>query len=86
MLNERFCSICEKYIRFNNQFSQHLIFCDYTHEKKSLRFIFYDTYLKENEIDNLRRYVEDEKNENKALQSFMNDFKIKKIYNTRRKS
>ena len=46
MSNERFCSICEKYIRFNNEFNQYLIFCDYTHEKKSSRLIFHNTYLK----------------------------------------
>ena len=78
MSNERFCSICEKYIRFNNIFSQHLIFCDYAHEKKSSRFIFHDTYLKENKIENLQQYIEDQKNENKVLQSFMNDFKTLK--------
>ena len=78
MLNERFCSICEEYIRFNNEFSRHLIFCDYAHEKKSLHFIFYDTYLKEIEIENLRRHVEDEKNENKVLRLFMNDLRTLK--------
>ena len=74
MSNERFYSICEKYIKFNNKFNRFLIFYDYAHEKKSSHFIFYDTYLKENEIENLRRYVEDEKNKNKILQLFMNDF------------
>ena len=78
MSNERFCSICEKYIRFNNEFNRHLISCDYAHEKKSSRFIFHDIYLKENEIENLSWHVENEKNENKALQSFMNDFRILK--------
>ena len=78
MSNEHFCSICEKYIRFNNELSQYLIFCNYTHEKKSSRFIFHDTYLKENEIENLRRYVEDERNENKILRLFINDFRILK--------
>ena len=83
MSNKRFCSVCKKYIRFNNEFSQHLISCNYAHEKKSLRFIFHDTYLKKNEIENLRRHVEDEKNKNKILQSFMNNFKIlKKIQYT----
>ena len=86
MSNERFCSICEKYIRFNNKFSRYLISCDYAHKKKSSRFIFHDIYLKENKIEDLRRHIENEKNKNKALQSFMNNFKIlKKIYNTRRK-
>ena len=80
MSNERFCSICEKYIRFNNKFNRHLIFYNYTHEKKSLRFIFHDIYLKENEIENLQRHVENEKNENKVLQSFMNDLRILKKY------
>ena len=75
MSNKCFCSICKKYIRFNNEFNRHLISCDYTYEKKSLIFIFHDTYLWENEFENLRRHVEDKKNENKALRSFMNDFK-----------
>ena len=78
MSNERFCSICEKYIRFNNKVSQYLISYNYAHEKKSSRFILHDIYLKEDEIENLRRYVEDEKNENKILRSFMNDFKTLK--------
>ena len=75
MSNKRFCSICKKYITFNNKFNQYLIFCDYAHEKKSSHSIFHDIYLKENEIKNLRRYLEDEKNENKTLRSFMNNFK-----------
>ena len=50
------------------------------HEKKSSRFIFYDTYLKENEIENLRQYVKNEKNENKVLRSFMNNFRTLKKY------
>ena len=87
MSNECFCSICEKYIRFNNKFSQHLISCNYAYEKKSLRFIFYNTYLKENEIEHLQQHVEDEKIENKILQLFMNDFRIlKRIYNIWRRS
>ena len=44
-----------------------MISYDYAHEKKSLRFIFYDTYLKENEIENLQQHVENEENENKTL-------------------
>ena len=48
------------------------------HEKKSSRFIFHDTYLKENKIENLQQYVKDEKNKNKTLQSFMNNFKTLK--------
>ena len=76
MSNERFYSVCEKYIKFNYKLNRYSIFCDYTHEKKSLRFIFHDTYLKENEIENLRQHIENEKNENKALRSFMNNFKI----------
>ena len=75
MLNERFCSICENYIKFNNKFNRHLIFDDYTHEKKSSRLMLHDIHLKENEIENLRQYIENEKNENKTLQSFMNDFR-----------
>ena len=78
MSNERFCSIYEKYIKFNNKFNRYLISCDYAYEKKSSRFIFYDIYLKKNEIEDLRQYVEDEKNENKLLRSFMNDFKTLK--------
>ena len=78
MSNERFCSVCEKYIRFDNKFSRRFISCDYVHEKKLLRFIFHDIYLKENEIENLRRHVEDEKNKNIILQSFMNDFRTLK--------
>ena len=46
MLNERFCSICEKCIKFNNKLNRHWISCDYAHEKKSSRFIFHDIYLK----------------------------------------
>ena len=78
MSNERFCSICEKYIKFNNELNQHLTSYDYTHEKKLSRFIFHDIYLKENEIEDLRRHVEDKKNENKILRSFMNDFRTLK--------
>ena len=52
-----------------------MIFYDYAHEKKSSRLIFHNTYLKENEIKNLRRHVENKKNENKVLRSFMNDFR-----------
>ena len=78
MSNEHFCSICEKYIRFNNEFNLYLIFCDYAHKKKSLHFIFHNIYLKENEIENLRQHVENEKNKNKILSLFMNDFKILK--------
>ena len=80
MSNERFHSIRKKYIRFNNEFSRHLISCDYAHEKKSSHFIFHDTYLKENKIENLRRHVENEKNKNKILRSFMNDLKTLKKY------
>ena len=58
-----------------------MIFCDYAHEIKSLYFIFYNTYLKENEIKNLRQYVENEKNKTKVLRLFMNDLrKFKKEY------
>ena len=78
MSNEYFVSTCEKYIKFNNKFSRYLIPGDYAHEKKLLRFIFHDTYLKENEIENLQWYVEDEKNENEVLRSFINDFKTLK--------
>ena len=78
MSNECFCSIYKKYIKFNKELNQHLTSCDYRHEKKSSRFIFHDTYLKKNEIENLQRYVEDEKNKNKILRSFMNDFKTLK--------
>ena len=78
MSNERFCSICKKYIRFNNKLSRYLISCDYAHEKKSSHFIFYNTYSKENKIKNLQRHVEDKKNENKVLRSFMNNFKTLK--------
>ena len=67
MSNERFCSIDEKYIRFNNVFNRHLIFCNYMHEKKLSRFIFHNIYLKENEIENLQQHVEDKKSENKTL-------------------
>ena len=45
-----------------------------------LHFIFHNIYSKGNEIENLRRHVEDEKNENKILRSFMNDFKTLKKY------
>ena len=73
MSNERFCSICEKYIKFNNEFNRHLISCDYTHEKKSSRFRFYNIYLKELRIcDNMSKR---KKNENKVLRLFINDFK-----------
>ena len=78
MSKEYFYSICEKYIRFNNKFNRHLIFCDYAHEKKLSCFIFYDIYLKENEIENLQRHIEDEENENKVLQFFMNNFRTLK--------
>ena len=78
MSNERFYSICEKYIRFNNELNRHLISCDYMYEKKSSHFIFYDIYLKENKIENLQRHVEDEKNENKVLRLFINDFRTLK--------
>ena len=78
MLNERLCSACEKYIKFNNELNRHLISCDYAHEKKSSCFIFHNTYLKENKIDDLRRHIEEKKNENEILQSFMNDLKILK--------
>ena len=78
MSNERFRSICEKYIRFNNELSRYLIFCDYAHKKKLSRFIFHDIYLKENEIENLRRHVEDKKNENKNLRLFINNFRTLK--------
>ena len=78
MSNERVYLIYEKYIRFNNKFNQHLIFCNYVHKKKSLHFIFHDTYLKQNEIKNLRRHVKNEQNENKVLESFINDFKTLK--------
>ena len=44
-----------------------MIFCDYAYEKKLSRFIFYNTYLKENEIENLQQHVEDKKNKNKIL-------------------
>ena len=78
MLNERFYSIREKYIKFNNKFSWHLIYCNYAQKKKSLRLIFYDMYLKENKIENLQWYIEDEKNKNKILRSFINNFKTLK--------
>ena len=55
-----------------------MIFYNYTYEKKSSRLIFQDTYLKENEIENLQRHVENEKNENKILRSLINDFKTLK--------
>ena len=47
-------------------------------KKKSSHCIFYDIYLKENEIENLRRHVENKKNENKVLRSFINDLKTLK--------
>ena len=78
MSNERFCSVCKKYIRFNNEFNRHLISCDYAHEKKLSRLIFHNIYLKENEIQNLRRHVENKKNKNKALRLFMNDLRTLK--------
>ena len=84
MSNERFCSICEKYIKFNNKLNWPLISCNYAHEKKSSRSIFHNTYLKENEIENLRRHVENEKNENKALRLFINNLRtLKKKYTTK---
>ena len=52
-----------------------MIFYDWAHEKKLSHFVFHNIYLKENEIENLRRHVENEKNENKVLRSFINDFK-----------
>ena len=61
MSNERFCSICENYIKFNNEFNQHLISYDYAHEKKSLYFIFHNIYFKENEIENLQQHVKNKK-------------------------
>ena len=39
---------------------------------------FHDTYLKENEIENLQRHIENKKNKNKVLQSFMNDLRTLK--------
>ena len=73
MLNKRFYSVCEKYIRFNNKFNRHLISCDYTHEKKSSHFIFYNIYLKKIEIENLQQHIKDEKDKSKTLQLFMNE-------------
>ena len=48
------------------------------YEKKSSHFIFHDTYLKETEIKNLRQHIENQKNENKVLRSFMNDLRTLK--------
>ena len=49
------------------------------HIKRNYHVLYFIIYIwKKNEIENLRRYVEDEKNENKVLQSFINDFKILK--------
>ena len=78
MSNERFCSVCKKYIKFNNEFNRHLISYDYVHEKKLSHFIFHDTYLKENEIENLQQHVKNKKNKKKVLQSFMNNLKTLK--------
>ena len=78
MSNKRFYFVCEKYIKFNNEFNRHLISCDYAHEKKSSRFMFHDTYLKKNKINDLRRHIEEKKNENKTLQLFINDLKTLK--------
>ena len=78
MSNERFCFVCEKYIKFNNEFNRHLISCNYAYEKKSPRLMFHDTYLKKNKIDDLRRHIEKKKNKNEALQLFVNNLKILK--------
>ena len=67
MSNERLCFICEKYIKFNNDFNRHLTSYDYAHEKKSSRFMFHNIYLKKNKIDDLRQHIKEKKNENEIL-------------------
>ena len=40
--------------------------------------MFHDIYLKKNKIDDLRQHIEEKKNENEILQSFVNDLKTLK--------
>ena len=56
--------------------------------KRNRHVLYFMTHIsKKNEIENLQQYIENEKDENKILQLFMNDLKtLKKIYNTRRRS
>ena len=47
--------------------------------KKNYHVLYFIIYiLKKNEIEDLQRYVEDEKNKNKVLQLFLNNFKTLK--------